>query len=50
VVVATSTESQQAAMAGLAGTIALALALLLLLLLPLRRAVRFRPGDALRYA
>jgi putative ABC transport system permease protein len=31
----------------LAGTVALAL---LVLLLPLRRAVRFRPGDALRYA
>ena len=31
----------------LAGTLALAL---LVLLLPLRRAVRFRPGDALRYA
>jgi putative ABC transport system permease protein len=31
----------------LAGTLALAL---IVLLLPLRRVVRFRPGDALRYA
>ena len=31
----------------LIGTLALAL---LVLLLPVRRAVRFRPGDALRYA
>ena len=31
----------------LAGTVALAL---LVLALPVRRAVRFRPGDALRYA
>ena len=31
----------------LAGTVALAL---LIMLLPIRRAVRFRPGDALRYA
>ena len=31
----------------LAGTVALAL---LVLVLPVRRAVRFRPGDALRYA
>jgi ABC-type antimicrobial peptide transport system permease subunit len=29
------------------GTVALAL---LIMLLPIRRAVRFRPGDALRYA
>jgi len=29
------------------GTVALAL---LITLLPIRRAVRFRPGDALRYA
>jgi hypothetical protein len=31
----------------LVGTVALAL---LVLFLPVRRAVRFRPGDALRYA
>jgi Flavodoxin-like fold len=40
-------EQMVASGGGLAGTVALAL---LIMLLPIRRAVRFRPGDALRYA